>query len=254
MNNNYNPWNVPNYGTFQNNNQPQTIGGVGIGFTNGYNNYMNPPQQAYGMYNYYNQQGNYNSLYNQNYNPYLAQQQYEEQQRQYRKKQVEQINFYNKLNKMFYSYEGVEFEPQEPEEQMKEAEEYYQYLVDMNRIRQEHCGFSMEGFRLIKWDNREDQIQVQQQEEHVDFGEWMDNLGYEYAQILMKRAIEQNRDLKRAYDSDKYQQLLNMHNNSDNIIDAFTRDFTIDDMEITLPDRFNESYQERKRRFLEAII
>lgn len=250
MTNNYNPWNASNYNAFQVNETPPTIGGIGIGFTN--DNYMNPP------YNYYNQQqgqGYYNSLYNQCYNPYVAQQQYEEQQKLYREKQIEKIRFYNELDKMFYSYEGVEFKKQSPEEQLKEAEEYYQYLSEMNRIKQEHSGFSMEGFVLIEWDPQPtQQIQEPQEEEHVDFGEWMDSLGYEYAQILMRRAKEQRNDLKQAYDSNQYRQLLNMHNNSQNVIDAFTRDFTIDDMEITLPDRFNKEYQERRKRFLDAII
>lgn len=247
--NNYNPWN--NFMQFQNNNQiinPPTIGG--IGFTN--NNYINQ-----NPYSYYNQQGNYNALYNQYYNPYLEQERIEREQKQLRQRQIEEISFRNKLNDMYYTYKGMEVEQLSPEEQLQEAEEYYEYLCEIQRINEEHSGFSMEGFYIVRWDSELcDYVKEQRErekEEKVDVEKWIDNMGYEYAKILTQKTIEQNRNLKNAYDSNSYQQLVNMHNNS-NAPDALTRDFTIDDMEIKLPDSLKNEYSMRRKRFLDALM
>ncbi|MDD3122045.1 MAG: hypothetical protein PHC62_00850 [Candidatus Izemoplasmatales bacterium] len=237
--NNYNPWYAQNYVYQQN--SPPTIGGC-VGYTN------SQPQQ---QYNYYNQQGNI-ALYNQYYNPYEAQRQREQQEAQFRQQQINRLNFHNDMNKVFYGYEGVEFQHEDAAQQLKKTEEYYSYLQQMQSIKEEHNGFSLDGFQIIQWEPEVTPVE-QQPDEPVDFMEWMDDLGYNYAQVLMKKARTQNNDLRKAYDSNSYNRLLNLHNN-DSVIDALTSDFTIDDMEVRLPDQFNQEYQERKRRFLEAII
>ena len=72
--------------------------------------------------------------------------------------------------------------------------------------------------------------------------------------LVEEKARKERMNLTRAYDRNQYANMVNGYNNSDsNIVDAFSRDFTIDDMEITLPSQMSTQYEEKRKRFLEAI-
>lgn len=248
--NNYNPWDVSNYGTSQYQ-YPPTIGNC-VGFTNSQTGYYQQP-----VNNYYDPYGqpNYNYYgYNSYYNPYEYQRQREEQERAYREAQINRMKFYADLDRSFYAYRGIKYEVQDPEEKMRNIEAQYQYVQDVHAQMNQHSMFSLEGFHYIQWDPQPDPNYQPPEEEHVDVQEWFDNINYMLSEIMLNKAKEQSRNLQNAYNSDNYNRLLNSHNNTDSVMDALSRDFTIDDMEIKLPDKFSEEYNNRRKRFMEALF
>lgn len=247
MNNNgyYNPWDVPNQSTSQIQ-QPARIGDC-IGFTNSPNNrnYYDPYSNYRDYYGY--------STYNSYYNPYEIQRRREEEEKRQREFTLNQMRFQDQLDRSYYAYMGIEFERETPEERMKQIEQEYQFIRQYAQMKQDHAMFEFQSDFHIIGDEPEFKDEVVQPNDHVNVMEWINNMGYEYAQILQREVIEKSRNLNNAYNSDNYNKMLqNFHTNS--TIDALTRDFTIDDMEINLPDKFNQEYRDRRRRFMEALF
>lgn len=240
----YNPWDVQNQSTSQVQ-QPARIGDC-IGFTN------SPENQ-----NYYDPYSNYrdyygNNMYNSYYNPYENRRRLEEEEKRKREMALNQIRFQDQLDRSYYTYLGQSFERNTPEERLQQAQDEYLFIQEYARMKETHSQFQFQSnFRIIG--EEEDQPIQQQSEQHVDVKEWIDNMGYEYAKILQREAIEKSRNLNNAYNSENYNMML-QNFNTNSTIDALTRDFTIDDMEITLPAKFSSEYQERRRRFMEALL
>lgn len=245
-NRNYNPWDAP-YQSASQIQQPARIGDC-IGFTNSSNNI-----NYYDPYSNYRDYYGYN-MYNSYFNPYEIQRRREEEERQRRQAEINQMRLQDQLERSYYTYLGIEVHKDSPEERLAQAEREYQFIKDYHQLMQDHQQFQFQSdFRFIG-DEPEEYVQANPQpEEHVDVREWIDNMGYEYAQILRKEILEKSKDLTNGYNSDNYNRML-QNFNTNSAIDALSRDFTIDDMEISLPDKFNKEYQERRKRFMDALL
>lgn len=236
----YNPWDVPNQSTSQIQ-QPARIGDC-IGFTNS-------PENR----NYYDPYSNYRDYYGYStYDPYEIRRRREEEERRQRESTLNQIRFQDQLDRSYYAYLGVKFQRDTPEERIAQAEQEYQFIREFAQMKQEHEQFQFQSDFHIVGDYPEETV-YQPPKEHVDVQEWINNMGYEYACILQKEAIARSRNLNDAYSSENYQRML-QNFNTNSTIDALTRDFTIDDMEIKLPDKLSREYQERRRKFMEALL
>lgn len=245
-NKNYNPWDVSNQSTSQIQ-QPSRIGDC-IGFTNSANN-----TNYYDPYKNYRDYYGYNT-YNSYFNPYEIQRRREEEERLRRQTEINQMRFQDQLERSYYTYLGIEFQKDSPEERLSQVEREYQFVREYSQMMQEHQQFQFQNdFRFIGYDTDEPVRVDPQPDEHVDVHEWINNMGYEYAQILRREVLEKSKDLTNGYNSENYNRLL-QNFNTNSAIDALSRDFTIDDMEISLPDKFNKEYQERRKRFMEALL
>ena len=192
-------------------------------------------------------------MYNNFYNPYYAQQQREKEAEELKKKEIERMMFHEKLNGIFRTYKNIEDngERMSVEEQYNLQQQKYSYMQRLQSMYQSYDQFDTNGFYF---DREEYQ---KPPEEHVDFGEFIANLGVECIKSAEAKAKMERMNLTKAYNRDNYAKMVNGYNNSNNsqnIVDAFSRDFTIDDMEITLPSQMSKQYEEKRRRFLEAIF
>ena len=233
--NNFNPWYASQNGAYQTPPPPQQIGG--IGFTNS-------------QYNNMNNGGYYTNMYNNYYNPYYMQQQREKEAEEARKKEIGRMMFQERLADNYYAYKNVErTETMTVEEQYELQQKEFYYKQKIQSMYQEYDNFNTDDFYF---DGGEF---IPQQNEPVDFGEFIAGLGVRCVQIQEEKARKERMNLTRAYDRNQYASMVNGYNNSDsNIVDAFSRDFTIDDMEITLPSQMSTQYEEKRKRFLEAIF
>ena len=239
MNNNYNPW----YAQQSAYHAPPNQNNTGLGYANQNTQY----------YNMGNTNGYYTNMYNNFYNPYYVQQQREKEAEELKKKEIERMMFHEKLNGIFRTYKNIEDngERMSVEEQYNLQQQKYSYMQRLQSMYQSYDQFDTNGFCF---DREEYQ---KPPEEHVDFGEFMANLGVECIKSAEAKAKMERMNLTKAYNRDNYAKMVNGYNNSNNsqnIVDAFSRDFTIDDMEITLPSQMSKQYEEKRRRFLEAIF
>ena len=245
MNNFNGNWNGQYYSPFQNQqsftpNQNVPRLGDAIGFTNGQ------------PYNYYNQNGSYqNMMYNSMYNPYEQERLRKEREEQQKQQALNRLSIMNKFDRNLASYVGQEIEQQTPEEQLKDIQSEYVYLQELQAYKDEHSGFDMEGFHLMSYEREMvPDSERQKTPEDVDPVEWMNNMGYMIAEGMAEELKYQKNNLAKAYNSQNYNQLLNMHNKS---YDPYTAT-SIDDMEVRLPSEMNTEYQKRRQRFMQALM
>lgn len=140
------------------------------------------------------------------------------------------------------------------------TENYYDYMIRLNKENQFHSHLE----RLLQTQQYSKQRQIEQLQQEEEYRqnykytkkdetlfEYFRGTGRErYIQFMEEEARAKNRNLGRLYDSPGYTQLLGIHDNKQTI----TPDFNIDDIEITLPEHLKNSYTERKKQFMDAII
>lgn len=255
----YTPYNQSLYGQAPSNmygyqypyNNLPTIGSIGnMGYNMGYG------------YNGYNG-GYYTNNYN-SYNPYLIRQQQEEYQKQLQEQQKNQYNINCMLHRMannFYHEDYVE-------PSVQDQSEYYYYaqkkLQDVAEY--EHLAYLTTHLQEVVDQQTQQKIngtvfkmttQEQQMHKKDSLYDFLNSAGELYVKALEREANVNNKDLhnlQNLYNHDSYSKLVNMHNASSNAYNSYNKNFSIDDMEITLPEKFNTEYQQRKQAFLNSIL
>ena len=237
----YTPYNQSMYGT-----QPSNMYGylptIGhIGYNGGY--YTN----------------NYNT-----YNPYLIRQQQEAYQKQLQEQQQQQYNINCLLHRMANSYYGEDY----VEPSVQDYSEYYYYAQkELQEVSEyEHLAMLTMNLQAIEQQQQQQKrdsirypITIQEQEAHNkdSIYDFLNSAGELYVKALENEYKEKDKErynLQNLYNHNSYNQLVNMHNNSANRFNAYSKDFSIDDMEISLPKKFDTEYQRRKQQFLDQIL
>ena len=208
---------------------------------------------------------NYGGYYN-NYNPYYYMQQRQEEERRRQQaiqEQKEQEEVFDILNRAASKSLGREIktvrQPNIEEaqndwyKQQQYISEIYQYNHLANNIhkRMDVKNYTSYGKELLDTHMNKVYEEMKMIRKPKSLYEFLENSG----SIRMElEEQERNRiSLTQAYNGEDYRQLLNLHNQS---YDSLSPRYTIDDMEISLPDRFkgSQAYREAKAKFLNAIL
>lgn len=247
------------------------IGQQGI-YPNGYippnpiNNMMPIGSQGYNT-NMNNMNGYYNNMYNNYYNPYLAAQQQQIQQAKLMEQQRAQSDMFKSISKNINKALGREvddeflkrYDPQDPRQQQVDEE-----LAITNRLLNLHYnGYygNYEAIRYIEANNRHFEQVRQQLPDDMSMLEFSEKFGDIYVEYLNDRERESRKNLTQLYDRNGYNQLIQMHKNSNNYFSSVFQGgnqnqgvVSIDDMEVKLPNHLQNEYQARKQAFLNSIL
>ena len=207
---------------------------------------------------------NYGGYYN-NYNPYYYMQQKEEQERQRQQileEQKRERDIFDILNRTASRNLGKEISFYQPtiEEVQNDwytrqtyISEVYQYNQLADNVRQRRDIKNYTSYRKEELDNHISKVYEEMAivREPKTLYEFLENSGS--IRMQLDDQERKNNDLSKAYNGADYRQLLNLHNQT---YDSLSQRYTIDDMEISLPDRFkgSASYREAKAKFLNAIL
>jgi len=230
---------------FQNNNggmvyiPPKPIGNI-VGF----NNAPQPINQ--------NQYGMMGGYYNNNYymNPWEYKQMIERQEAQRKQELSNQSSIWKKISM------ACNKEMDNVEEHVKIYDHMYdivqpdrevqQYLRLVNLVNMRDTNRNL----VVKMNNQKAcKLYEEQKKKYPDdmsLVEYFDKSGELYAEILKDNSIEQQRNMQKLYNSNLYNQLINIHSNND---------VNIDDMTIKLPVKLQDSeYQKRRKMFLDQAL
>ena len=235
----------------QGNIPPNPIGNVTIGAT-GYNN------NGYGSMN-----GYYNGNYNGYYNPYLELQRQRLYQQQIREQQLKEANMMKSIMKTAFksdfesmSEEDVEkrlsrFDPQFEQQKNVDVE-----LETMARLQNVHdnayVDFNPYTYAQMVEHNRMFDEAKQIAPDSMGLYEFGNVAGYIYVNNKIQEAKRESRKLNKLYDSNKYNELINMHSSSSGYMNGL-KNISIDDMETKLPNISSE-YQIRRKKFFDSIM
>lgn len=233
-------------GNFYNNTipQPQPIGGLlnnGIGYNN--------------MGGYYNPYGN-----TQYYNPYLIHKQRQEMEAQRKKEQQAQSNIWKTLsrnvNSVTHSVENIEEHIKKYD--IVEYEQSEEYLEERKYFKLASLSVKSQyqtNSTSIMYVNNEIQKVKSRFPDDMGMCEFFENFGEIYLEEKIRQQKEKRKDLSGLYNKNHYNQLVNMHSNSNNQYNrVFNNNVNIDDMEIHLPTSLSNEYHERKRKFIESLL
>lgn len=218
------------------------------------------------MNGYYNNNNVYNNMYNNYYNPYLAAQQEQMRQAQLMEQQRAQSDMFKSISRKVNKSLGREvddeylkrYDPEDPR-QVKQDEE----LIITNRLLNLHYnGYygNYEAQRFIEANNRHFEQIKQQYPDDMSMLEFSEKFADIYVEHLQDKEKESRKNLTQLYDRNGYNQLIQMHKNSNNYFSTVfqggnpNREVTIDDMEVKLPNHMQNEYQARRQAFLSAIL
>ena len=76
-----------------------------------------------------------------------------------------------------------------------------------------------------------------------------------YMEMVVKAKYEsQSRNIGRLYNHESFAELISMHNLNNNTNPIFNPMVTVDDLEILLPQKLKNEYEERRAQFIKAIV
>lgn len=227
-----------------------------------YNNVPINPIGSIGIGNQGYNGGYYNNLYNGYYNPYLIQKQEELRKAQERAFFDQQASIWKKVSKACNNYFGThqddmdnhlkQYDYVEPEQQNPELQ------ITMKLMQLEMNGSTVNPM-MLNFVANNNRIYDQAKERFPDsmgLMEFLENAGTLYNEAIREAHKEKMRDTSKLYNSSEFNSLLSLHNNGNkfNGFGGFNKDITIEDMEITLPTKLQTEYQERRQKFLNAIL
>lgn len=235
--------------------QPYIYGGVP---PNPIGNIMNLGQQGY-MGNYYNP-----NPFQGYYNPYLVQQQINQQEIMRKEQERKQYDIIKNTFRVVYKARGYNLTEEEIEERLK----VYDPIEQSIETPYMKAYGEFERFKNIEEYNHQLPPSIPQNYTHRDDGIPDDISMYEFLKISGKLLQDEyyeelrrnNRNVSLLYNRDQYNKLLGVGNDRNN--NYFSSVFgngnnnpvNIDDMEITLPSQINDEYHQRKRAFLDALV
>ena len=130
-----------------------------------------------------------------------------------------------------------------------ELEEYQNYISDNNYI----------IYRIMNQYDINGHYTIQYPDD-MSMLEFSEQFGDIYVDYLRDRERESRKNLTQLYDRNGYNQLIQMHRNSNNYFSTVfqggspNREVNIDDMEVKLPSHMQNEYQARRQAFLNAIL
>ena len=219
------------------------IGSIGIG-NQGYNG------------------GYYNNLYNGYYNPYLLQKQEELRKAQERDFYNQQANIWKMVSRGCNNYFGTHqddmdehlrrYDYVEPEQQNPELQ------VTLKLMQLEVTGSYVNPMMMnfVANNNRIYDQAKQAFPDSMGLMEFLENAGTLYNEAISAEHKEKMKDTSKLYKSSEFNNLLSLHNSGNrfNGFGSLNKEITIEDMEITLPTKLQTEYQERRQKFLNAIL
>lgn len=225
----------------------------------GYNIPPSPIGNTLSMGMGYNNMGGY---YGGNYNyvsPYLIQQQQQAQQARFREQQRQIADSNKALARSAAIANGIE-----PDEELLSKK--YDPVYDQPYTKQEQIQNSLWQAYLNSQMYDPDQLRIQRMNaiyekekirvpDDISLADWMDVVNKELADMERQEMISQQRKgIKNLYNSNEFKQLVSMHGSNGYFGNMYNNNTTsIEDMEVTLPQHLVTPYQEKKRKFLEAI-
>lgn len=228
--------------------QPQPIGNL-FNTGPGYNTNMST------MGGYYNP---YNNAY---YNPFLAHKKKQEMEALRKKEKEHQASIWKKLstnvNNVTHNIENIEDHIKKYD--IVEYEYSDEYIEERNYFKL--ASLSAKATTQINYQtsittvNREIERVKTNFPDDMNMFEFFESFGELIVEEKLKEQKLKQKDLGGLYNSNQYNQLINMHSNSNNYFNnVFNKQVNIDDMEIRLPSSLNNEYHERKRKFLESLL
>ncbi|MDE6946221.1 MAG: hypothetical protein K2P14_03440 [Anaeroplasmataceae bacterium] len=197
-----------------------------------------------------------NGYYNQYYNPYYIRQQQEAQRRMEIEQSRIQQDIWARLIQCRNNALGYEQVSQGEiidsiNQRVALQHQMYADAQYMNKIHE----ISAKAQQQLQIDSQPvQQVQTQQQQEEKSLYRWLHEDGQERLDSALNAEVKKSqRNVSNLYDSNSYQQLLSIHNNTYNSLNP---NVSIDDMEIqvNLPQRLKMERDERRQRFAEALM
>lgn len=197
-----------------------------------------------------------NGYYNQYYNPYYIRQQQEAQRRMEIEQSRIQQDIWARLIQCRNNALGYEQVSQGEiidsiNQRVALQHQMYADAQYMNKIHE----ISAKAQQQLQIDSQPvQQVQTQQQQEEKSLYRWLHEDGQERLDSALNTEVRKSqRNVSNLYDSNSYQQLLSIHNNTYNSLNP---NVSIDDMEIqvNLPQRLKMERDERRQRFAEALM
>lgn len=220
-------------------------------------------------YNNGNSGGYYNGVYN-NYNPYLVAQQMQIQQTRLKEQQRCQSDVYKNISRCVNKALGNEITEEHlqqydiqdnfgPQSYTPEQQEDMMTVRLLN-VNQNGINGNIYNARLIQANNAHFDMVKQQYPDDISTLEFSERFTDIYVDMLKDKNKVLEKNLSTLYDSNRYNQLINMHKSDNNYFAGTFRQNTgnsnvsIDDMEVKLPMHMQNEYHSRRQAFLNSII
>ena len=138
----------------------------------------------------------------------------------------------------------------------EEEDKELQITLKLLKLKENHLPYNPQLADYVIRCNKLHDQEKERFPDNMSLDEYFDNAGMLYYEAVTEEYRKQMKDTTRLYNSDEYNRLLSLHNNGNkfNGFGNFNKDITIDDMEITLPTKLQTEYQERRQKFLNAIL
>ena len=202
------------------------------------------------------------------YNPYLMQQRQRQMEAQMRQQEIQNANQFKEMSRRVNKALGLHQD--DIEEHIKRYDPQFIKEQHMTEEQRE----DMNTMRLMRISNMNIQSTPQQNYEYnammkertrmeeqfkdMNLADFFESYGEEANRLAEQELKLQQRQLNRLYNSDQYNKLINMHNQSNYFGSIYNKgeaikNTSIDDMEIPIPTSIQESLQRKKMAFLNSI-
>lgn len=222
---------------------------IGYGYNQGY------------MGGYYSPNSNTGGGY---YNPYLMHQQQKKYEEELKEDQKRSANIWKKISRNVNSVVGSinDIDEHVKKYDPVESNSYYQDVQEYNKLLNLNSIGPQPEFNTSRIQIINSNIEKRKEEfpDDMSLTEYFEKAGSLVLEARLAQSKKNQKNISKLYDGDQYSQLVKMHSGNNNYFNTVfsnrhnSKDISIDDMEVKLPDNISNEYYERKRKFLESIF
>lgn len=242
---------------FMNYQQPQ----MNYGYPQQFQTYGYPPQQQYyNMGSYYNG----NQMY---YNPYLQQNLYYQQQIQQQEIMKKQSEIMKTLSRNLHKSMGNEiseeelselYDPKPIDPKMYEMMNTAQHIAKLETLSKNPIT-NTPVQKIIDNNNKRLSYIKQSYPDDMSLFDFLEKAGELYTQIVNEEYMAKSKEINNLYNQSQYKDLLNSSMRPDSYSSTILNfkpndNFSLDDLEITLPNQIASKYEQRRSEFLQSIL
>lgn len=234
---------------------------MNYGYPQQFQTYGYPPQQQYyNMGSYYNG----NQMY---YNPYLQQNLYYQQQIQQQEMMKKQSEIMKTLSRNLHKSMGNEiseeelselYDPKPIDPKMYEMMNTAQHIAKLETLSKNPIT-NTPVQKIIDNNNKRLSYIKQSYPDDMSLFDFLEKAGELYTQIVNEEYMAKSKEINNLYNQSQYKDLLNSSMRPDSYSSTILNfkpndNFSLDDLEITLPNQIASKYEQRRSEFLQSIL